>query len=93
MYNFELFQRKYFNPLQKDCTIISSPLQAGLQNILTSLTCRPPVDPLLLDYKRTNPDSLCFSRLLNGILGVETTPKISVTTKGMTMNYDYNYFY
>ena len=40
--NFELYQREFFNPPQKKCRIFSSPPQAGLQNILTPLTSRPP---------------------------------------------------
>ena len=41
MFNFELFQREFFNPLKKNVQFSINP-QAGLQEILTPLTCWPP---------------------------------------------------
>ena len=41
MYNFELFQREFFNPLKRNVQFFHPP-KAGLQKVLTLLTCRPP---------------------------------------------------
>jgi len=52
IYNFELFQREFFNPPQKECTICLSPLSRSSKNF-DPLT---PVDhPPLAGLKVTNP--------------------------------------
>ena len=52
MYDFELFQREFLNPPQKECTILLSPLK----QVFKKFWPPSPVDhPPTAEWKMTNP--------------------------------------